>query len=253
MPIGFLALWCHQCIQNWNVGTRTLVINHQNETWQERLWTTIEGCIHINIQLWCLEESCECKISKNHDENLSTSFGCGNTIHLKERSFAVQHLRVVGNIFHTGNCIPKVQLSPCVPKYINCLTIGNSNLAQWIFLADFCPNSVIDLLWEPGDIAYHQNSEPTSCCKPPRYVPYKCTYVPYDGTFGVSDQGRMLDVWGWHPTDVNAELVVTPDVATSSWKIHWTSQDIAVGICADLLDHTGWIQGWIQFNGCSVC
>ncbi len=33
------------------------------------------------------------------------------------------------------------------------------------------------------------------CCKPPRYVPYKCTYVPYDGTFGMSDQGQMLDVW----------------------------------------------------------
>ncbi len=32
------------------------------------------------------------------------------------------------------------------------------------------------------------------CHKPPRYVLYKCTYVPYDGTFGASDQGQMLDV-----------------------------------------------------------
>ncbi len=32
------------------------------------------------------------------------------------------------------------------------------------------------------------------CCKLPRYVPYKCTYVPYDGTFGTSNQGQMLDV-----------------------------------------------------------
>jgi hypothetical protein len=32
------------------------------------------------------------------------------------------------------------------------------------------------------------------CHKPPRYVPYKCTYVPYDGTFGMSDQGQTLDV-----------------------------------------------------------
>ncbi len=31
------------------------------------------------------------------------------------------------------------------------------------------------------------------CCKPPRYVLYKCTYVPYDGTFG-ADQGQMLDM-----------------------------------------------------------
>ncbi len=34
-----------------------------------------------------------------------------------------------------------------------------------------------------------------NCHKPPRYVPYKCTYVPYDGTFGTSEQGQTLDVW----------------------------------------------------------
>jgi hypothetical protein len=32
------------------------------------------------------------------------------------------------------------------------------------------------------------------CRKPPRDVPYKCTYVPYDGTFGEADQGQTLDV-----------------------------------------------------------
>ncbi len=32
------------------------------------------------------------------------------------------------------------------------------------------------------------------CCKPPRYVPYKGTYVPYDDTYGVPDQCQMLDV-----------------------------------------------------------
>ncbi len=35
---------------------------------------------------------------------------------------------------------------------------------------------------------------PNNCCKPPRYVLYKGTYVPYDGTYGASDQGQMLDV-----------------------------------------------------------
>ncbi len=33
------------------------------------------------------------------------------------------------------------------------------------------------------------------CRKPPRYVLYKCTHVPYDGTFGASNQGQTLDVW----------------------------------------------------------
>jgi hypothetical protein len=33
-----------------------------------------------------------------------------------------------------------------------------------------------------------------SCPKPPRYVPYKGTYVLYDGTYGALDQSQTLDV-----------------------------------------------------------
>jgi hypothetical protein len=32
------------------------------------------------------------------------------------------------------------------------------------------------------------------CRKLPRYVPYKGTYVLYDGTYGAPDQGQTLDV-----------------------------------------------------------
>ncbi len=38
-------------------------------------------------------------------------------------------------------------------------------------------------------------SEAWSTCRmPPRYVPYKGTYVLYNGTYGASNQGQMLDV-----------------------------------------------------------
>ncbi len=77
------------------------------------------------------------------------------------------------------------------------------------------------------------------CHKLPRDVLYKCTYVPYSGTFGASNQRQTLDVQGWHPSDVNAEVAVTTDVTTSSQKIPRTSQDISIGISVDLLDHTG--------------
>jgi hypothetical protein len=33
-----------------------------------------------------------------------------------------------------------------------------------------------------------------ACRRPSRYVPYKGTFVSYDGTFGASDQGQTLDV-----------------------------------------------------------
>ncbi len=32
------------------------------------------------------------------------------------------------------------------------------------------------------------------CHRPSRYVPYKGTFVPYDGTYGTPDQGQSLDV-----------------------------------------------------------
>jgi hypothetical protein len=35
---------------------------------------------------------------------------------------------------------------------------------------------------------------PDTCRKPPSYVPYKGTYVPYASTFGAPDQGQTLDV-----------------------------------------------------------
>jgi hypothetical protein len=34
----------------------------------------------------------------------------------------------------------------------------------------------------------------TICRRPPRYVPYKGTFVLYNGTYGAPDQGQTLDV-----------------------------------------------------------
>ncbi len=49
-----------------------------------------------------------------------------------------------------------------------------------------------------GHTPIFQNLAPTAltgiCRKPPRYVPYKGTYVLYDGTYGAPDQGQTLDV-----------------------------------------------------------
>ncbi len=40
----------------------------------------------------------------------------------------------------------------------------------------------------------NDRSPDTPCCKPPSYVPYKGTYVLYDGTFCAPDQDQTLDV-----------------------------------------------------------
>jgi hypothetical protein len=49
-----------------------------------------------------------------------------------------------------------------------------------------------------------------TCCKPPRYVPYKCIYVPYYGTFGASDQGQTLDVCQGEDSEIHHLI----------WQIH---------------------------------
>ncbi len=59
------------------------------------------------------------------------------------------------------------------------------------------------------------------CHKLPRYVPYKGTYVQYDGTYGAPDQGQMLDVqegqtaesalrddWTWNVPHHTLEVVL---------------------------------------------
>ncbi len=59
------------------------------------------------------------------------------------------------------------------------------------------PNSAIAPVTTRNKLL-HNVREPAhsvnTCRKLPRYVPYKCTYVPYDGTFGASDQGQTLEV-----------------------------------------------------------
>jgi hypothetical protein len=39
-----------------------------------------------------------------------------------------------------------------------------------------------------------QDAVAIACRRPSRYVPYKGTFVPYDGTYGTPDQGQTLDV-----------------------------------------------------------
>ncbi len=53
---------------------------------------------------------------------------------------------------------------------------------------------IVKMVWDMlGEGGLHpKKSEPSR--KPPRYVPYKCIYVPYNDTFGTSDQGQTLDV-----------------------------------------------------------
>ncbi len=54
------------------------------------------------------------------------------------------------------------------------------------------------------------------CHKPPRYVSYKCTYVLYDGTFGTSDQGQMLDVWQGEDSQIHHLIWQIPRFTISS-------------------------------------
>ncbi len=73
--------------------------------------------------------------------------------------------------------------------------------------------------------------------------------------FGMPDQGQMLDVWESQTAGSALRCTCHP-----TWRGHhlslgsisWISQDIPVGICADILYHTYWNQGKIQFKDCSI-
>ncbi len=66
------------------------------------------------------------------------------------------------------------------------------------------------------------------CRRPPRYVPYKGTFVPYDGTYGAPDQGQTLDVW---------------ESQTTESALRWRMRHVTI------LDRTmsqSWIGSWIR-------
>jgi hypothetical protein len=58
------------------------------------------------------------------------------------------------------------------------------------FLMHVSTATALDIIKKHGTFKAYKEA----CRKPPRYVPYKCTYVLYNGTFGTSDQGQTLDV-----------------------------------------------------------
>jgi hypothetical protein len=88
---------------------------------------------------------------------------------------------------------------PPAPQIIDLMVVILPEWTQELFKTRFASNM---------EVGYNQHvfEDPTmtpkchlgllklSCCKPPSYVPYIGTYVPYDGTFGMPDQGQMLDV-----------------------------------------------------------
>ncbi len=71
------------------------------------------------------------------------------------------------------------------------LMIQMNSIDLWMTKMTHYMNSLMPLMF---DVMCNLLVMMCGCCKPPRYVPYKCTFVPYDGTFGTSDQGQMLDV-----------------------------------------------------------
>ncbi len=78
-------------------------------------------------------------------------------------------------------------------------------------------------------------------CKPPRKLSYK-------HTFGMPDQGQMLDVWGQHPYNVNPTVKIHRFTTSSSrftdsifhpTARNWIREKYCrIGISAIILSHT---------------
>ncbi len=87
------------------------------------------------------------------------------------------------------------------------------------------------------------------CRKPPRYVLYKCTYVPYDGTFGVSDQGQTLDVWqGEDPQIHHLIRQICKFTISSIRKKSNQKRYCRIWISTTILDHTDRNQRYFPSN-----
>ncbi len=73
--------------------------------------------------------------------------------------------------------------------------------------------------------------------------------------FAAPDQGQMLDVWESQTAESALRCMCHSTRRghhLSLGLISWIPQDTPIGIRADILDHTYWNQGKIQFNDCPV-
>ena len=88
-----------------------------------------------------------------------------------------------------------------------------------------------------------------TCCKPPRYVPYKCTHVPYDGTFGASDQGQMLDLWQGEDSQIHHLIRQIHRFTISSVKKKLNQKRYCwIRISTTILDHKDRNQRYFPSN-----
>ncbi len=70
-----------------------------------------------------------------------------------------------------------------------------SDIRFWrVFFFVIINNTVIDVTSLLHLLSCHINHNISACHRPSSYVPYKGTFVLYDGTFGAPDQGQTLDV-----------------------------------------------------------
>jgi hypothetical protein len=77
------------------------------------------------------------------------------------------------------------------------------------------------------------------CRTPPRYVPYKCTDVPYNGTFGASDQGQTLDVCQGEDSQIHhlIQQIHRFNISSNRKKLNHKKY-CWIGISATILIHT---------------
>jgi hypothetical protein len=83
------------------------------------------------------------------------------------------------------------------------MTIVNKKQKHSETKLDGCPKKMV---WTIVVTSKHEDCN--LMLTKPRYVvsrldivPYICTFVQYDGTFGAPDQGQMLDVWESQTTE----------------------------------------------------
>ncbi len=78
-----------------------------------------------------------------------------------------------------------------------------------------------------------------TCRRPSRYVPYKGTFVPYDSTFGTSDQGQTLDVWQGEDSQIHHWIRQIRRFAISSVRKKSNQKRYRrIRISTTILDHT---------------
>ena len=107
LPLELCALVRHECVDNWDMGTRAWVEYHDDKTLIKRMrcaW--INGCVNKDVDT-SIEKSQKFRVRKHHCSHVGVLLVRVRETHrsLEKRPVLIGHFVVIRSVLNCTNCV----------------------------------------------------------------------------------------------------------------------------------------------------